>query len=209
MWLICFQNVHIHIAYFFLFEGGFAVNIPMHICRKKLYPPQRNFLCSKSSNSFHTFHVRPPQHSGPENLKKSKPKNSWNQINQFFSREIAFLADLNFFPVQKLIFGHFWICKKWNLVKKIIREIDWFDFTSFLAWTFLNFLAHCGCDPLWKVIENSPYNREKGMKKLLLKLIYLISRVFLAWTFLNFLARCVIHGTSETRVSGTLSSVTK
>ena len=34
---------------------------------------------------------------GPENLKKSKKK----------TREIAFLAVLIFFPVQKIIFGHF------------------------------------------------------------------------------------------------------
>ena len=45
--------------------------------------------------------------------------------------------------MQKLpIFGRFCNCKKWNLVKKN-REIDLFDFTSFLAWTFLNFPAHC------------------------------------------------------------------
>ena len=37
----------------------------------------------------------------------------------------------------------FEIAKKWNLDKKIIREMDLFNFTSFLAWTFLNFLAHC------------------------------------------------------------------
>ena len=54
---------------------------------------------------------------GTENLKKVQgKKNSWNQINQF--REIAFLAVLNFFPVEKLIFGHFWYCKKCNLAKK-------------------------------------------------------------------------------------------
>ena len=28
-------------------------------------------------------------------------------------------------------------------VMENLREIDSFDFTSFLAWTFLNFLAHC------------------------------------------------------------------
>ena len=39
----------------------------------------------------------------------------------------------------------FEIAKKWNFVKTIIYEIDLvFDFTSFLAWTFLYFLAHCG-----------------------------------------------------------------
>ena len=50
---------------------------------------------------------------------------------------------LNFLPVQKLIFGHVWNCKECNLVIKFIRESDLFDFTSFLDWTFLNFLAHC------------------------------------------------------------------
>ena len=40
------------------------------------------------------------------------------------------MSVLKFFPVQKLIFGHFWNCKKWNLAKKF-REIDSFDFTSF------------------------------------------------------------------------------
>ena len=44
-------------------------------------------------------------HSGPENLKKSRQKNSRNQIN--FFREIAFLVVLYFFLVQKLIFSHF------------------------------------------------------------------------------------------------------
>ena len=44
--------------------------------------------------------------------------------------EIAFLVVLNFFLVQKFIFGHFWNCKKWILVKKF-REIDLFDFPRF------------------------------------------------------------------------------
>ena len=62
-----------------------------------------------------------PRHSGPENLKKSRPK-KLVKSNKSISRkifspkssiakqifhEIAFLAVLNFFPVQKLIFGHF------------------------------------------------------------------------------------------------------
>ena len=55
--------------------------------------------------------------------------------NGFWSkkiREIVFWTVLNFFPVQKLIFGHFRNRKKWNLVKKnFFREIDLFDFTSF------------------------------------------------------------------------------
>ena len=61
--------------------------------------------------------------------------------SKIYFREIAFLE---VFSVQKLIFCHFWNCKNWNLVKKITREIDLlFDFTSFLAWTFLNFPARC------------------------------------------------------------------
>ena len=52
-----------------------------------------------------------PNHSGPENLKKAQAKKNLvkNQINHwvFFLRKIAFLAVLNFTPVQKLIFGHF------------------------------------------------------------------------------------------------------
>ena len=72
-------------------------------------------------------------HIGPENLKKSRQKNLWNQ---FFFREIAFL---NFFPVQKLTFGHFWNGKKWNLVKINFREIDLFDFTSFWGLDFFKF----------------------------------------------------------------------
>ena len=46
----------------------------------------------------------------------------------FISREIAFLAVLNFFPVQKLIFGQIFF-----------REIDLFDFTSFFGLEFFKF----------------------------------------------------------------------
>ena len=52
---------------------------------------------------------------------------------------------LNFFLVQKLIFGHFWNYKKWNLVKNYFHEIDLFDFTSFFAIDFFNILAYCVC----------------------------------------------------------------
>ena len=57
------------------------------------------------------------------------------------------------FPLQKLVFGRFWNCKKWNWVKKIIREIDLFDFASFLVWTFFNYLEHhCG-GILWRKLS--------------------------------------------------------
>ena len=49
-------------------------------------------------------------HSGAENLKKPrKKKKKLVKSNKsiFFFREIPFLAVLNFFSVQKLIFDHF------------------------------------------------------------------------------------------------------
>ena len=49
---------------------------------------------------------------------RSRQKISWNQINHFFFVKLHFWQVLNFFPVQKLIFGHFWNCKKWILVRK-------------------------------------------------------------------------------------------
>ena len=55
-------------------------------------------------------------------FKKVQTKNSWNQINQFHEKSVEYF--------QKLIFGHFWNCKKWNLVKKNF-VIELFDFTSF------------------------------------------------------------------------------
>ena len=64
--------------------------------------------------------------------------------SKFSFREFVFLEVLNFFPVQKLIFGHFWNCKKWNLVKKnFVKLIYLISWVFYLAWTFLNFLAHC------------------------------------------------------------------
>ena len=43
-------------------------------------------------------------------------KNSWNQINKtFFSWNCIFGS---FFPVPKLIFGHFWNCKKMEFGQK-------------------------------------------------------------------------------------------
>ena len=79
--------------------------------------------------------------SGPENLKKSKPKKllksnkaiSWN-----------FPPKFNFLLFQKWPKINFWTGKKFKTAKNAIsqKKIDLFDFTSFLAWTFLNFLAH-------------------------------------------------------------------
>ena len=52
-------------------------------------------------------------------FKKVQAKKLVKSNKSIFFREIAFFAVLNFFPVQKLIFGHFWNCKIWNLVKII------------------------------------------------------------------------------------------
>ena len=54
-------------------------------------------------------------------------------------REIEFLVVLNFFPVQKLILGHFWNCKKWKLVKKFFVKLIYLISRVFLACTFFRF----------------------------------------------------------------------
>ena len=67
-----------------------------------------------------------------------RPKNSWNQTNQKkFFREIAFLAVLNFFPVQKLIFGQFWNCKKMEFHEKNFFWLIWFH--EFFCLNFFKF----------------------------------------------------------------------
>ena len=74
----------------------------------------------------------------PQRAKKLKKVQAKNFVksNNFF-REIAFLAVLNFFPAQKLIFGHFGNCKKMEFnQKKKFRDIDLFDFTSFFGLDF-------------------------------------------------------------------------
>ena len=70
------------------------------------------------------------------NFKKSRPKNLWNQIKSI-SRIIFFC---NFKNGQKSIFELGKLPKMQFHEKKFL---DLFDFTSFFAWTFLNYLAHC------------------------------------------------------------------
>ena len=61
---------------------------------------------------------------------------------------------LNFLPVQKLIFGHFWNCKNWIMAKKnFFHEIDLFYFTSFIGLDFFKFSG-----TLWKRPGNSYYS---------------------------------------------------
>ena len=86
--------------------------------------------------------------TGQNIFKKSGQKNTWNCNFHFWYIVL---------PVQNLIFGHFWNCKIWNLVKKIIREID---FTSFFTRTFLT--HHC-CD-FWRKGYSSPIRQALAHK---------------------------------------------
>ena len=43
-------------------------------------------------------------HNGPENLKKSRQKNSWNQINQFFFSWNCISGSFKLFPSSKIDF---------------------------------------------------------------------------------------------------------
>ena len=74
-----------------------------------------------------------------QRARKFKPVQAKKLVkSNLFSREIAFLAVLNFFLVQKLIFGHFLKLQKMKLGqrKKFFREIDLFDFTIFFGLDF-------------------------------------------------------------------------
>ena len=92
-------------------------------------------------------------HSGPENLKKSTPKNSWNQINQFHEKIVwPNFIFCNFQKWPKINFG---TGKKFKTAKNAIsrKKINLFDFMSFFAWTFLNFLARCALGIDYKFIN--------------------------------------------------------
>ena len=81
-----------------------------------------------SKLSTHIMHITAGQKIFKSQGKKTVKSN-------IFLREIAFLAVLNFFPVQKMIFGHFWNGKKWNLVRKNYMKLIYFISRVFLAWT--------------------------------------------------------------------------
>ena len=84
------------------------------------------------------------KHSGPENLKNSRPK-KLVKLNKSISRKISWPKSIfyNFKNGQKSIFE---LGKSLKLPEMQFHEkkIDLFDFTSFSAWTFLYFLACCG-----------------------------------------------------------------
>ena len=68
-------------------------------------------------------------------FKKFQAKKT-REINFFFMKSHFWQFYVNYFPVQKLILGHFWNFKNWNLVKKILVKLIFFISRVFLAWTF-------------------------------------------------------------------------
>ena len=66
-----------------------------------------------------------------------------------FFREIACLSVLNFFPLKKLIFWPFLKLQKMEFGHKIFREIDLFDFMTFIGLDFFKFSCPLWLDSLW------------------------------------------------------------
>ena len=72
-----------------------------------------------------------------ENLKKSRQKNSQNQINKYFFSWNCIFGSFKLFSSSKIDFWPFLKLQKMEFGQKNFREIDLFDFTSFfLAWTY-------------------------------------------------------------------------
>ena len=96
------------------------------------------------------------------------------------SREIAILAVLNFFPLQKLIFGHFWNSKKLILVKK---KNSWNWFTWFHEFFGLDFLKFSG-----------PLCKKKIMQKWhVKKYFYIFATKVFRHLAASFRDNCVVH----------------
>ena len=93
---------------------------------------------NRNSIGIHSENTTITKITAGQKIKKVQAKKKTREIKyiqkNFFSWNCILLAVLNFFPFQKLILGHFWYGKKWNLAQKIFREIDLFDFTSFFFW---------------------------------------------------------------------------
>ena len=75
-------------------------------------------------------------HSGPENLKKSRP-NKFVKWNKSISWNFV-LTKFHFLPFQNWPKINFWTGKKFKTAKNAIsrKKIDLFDFMSFFAWIF-------------------------------------------------------------------------
>ena len=85
------------------------------------------YLGWKSKHFFQNMLNVWSMHSGPENLKKYRQKNSWNQISQIFFVKLHFWQFWTLSQFKNLFLAIFEIAKKWNLVKKISWNwIIWF-----------------------------------------------------------------------------------
>ena len=74
---------------------------------------------------------------------KSPDQKNLVKSNKSISRNCIF-GSFKLFPSSKIDFRPFLKSQKMDFGPKIFfRKIDLFDFTNFLAWTYLNFLAHC------------------------------------------------------------------
>ena len=129
------------------------------------------------------------------------------QKNGICSKKICEIVFLVVFPVQNLIFGHFWNCKKWNFVKTFFREIDLFDFTSFFGMDFFKFSG-----TLWShraaFLGNKEHSFGKGQRMALTPRettafytrcttytqTYFLEVVWFSWRdFLSIIQQCSTH----------------
>ena len=105
--------------------------------------PQLSILSGLLSHTTHNA----LWHSGPENLKKSRQKNSWHQINQFFFSWNCIFGNFILFPCSEIDFWPLLKLQKMEFVLKSKSKIAWNWFIWFheFIWPglFLNYLAHC------------------------------------------------------------------
>ena len=119
-WSFFFVGHTVKTACLIMINKQASINIARKVIEKTVSLSPQNTEPTKASIG---------RHSGPENLKKCRQKNSWNQINHnFFSLNCIF-GGFKLFPSSKIDFWPFLkLQKKWNLVKKFFfREIDLFD----------------------------------------------------------------------------------
>ena len=98
--------------------------------------------------------------SGPENFKKSRPKNSWNQINRFHKKIFftkfhlfIYLFFLQFQIWPKIIF---WTGKMFKTAKNAIswkKDLIYLISWVFLPGLFLNFLVCCAISGIFRILK--------------------------------------------------------
>ena len=105
--------------------------------QKNIYGKRPEMINSTKESNLPELIVSVLFHSRPENFKKSRQKNSWNQINQF--RELWSFGSFKFFPSSTI--GFLAIIEMKLQKINFFREIDLFDFKSFYSWNeiWINF----------------------------------------------------------------------